>query len=220
MPMHASAAIPLSPGGKGDYQALLRPLFMLSFLVDDFLTENDFFGAQCVMLSSASSKTAIGLVHLLHSGRKSPVIGLTSAGNAGFVASLGCYDDVVTYDRMTSLPQDAGRARRHGRQQRAAREAAPPFRRADEIFGPYRIHASRYRSRRPALPGAKPRWFFAPDQIRKRANEWGPGGMERVSAQRGRILPRPGAMPDRGREPRPGGGEAGLSRHAEGTYSA
>jgi Protein of unknown function (DUF2855) len=31
-------------GLNGDYQALLRPLFMLSFLVDDFLREHDFFG--------------------------------------------------------------------------------------------------------------------------------------------------------------------------------
>jgi hypothetical protein len=29
----------------------------------------------------------------------------------------------------------------------------------------------------PALPGAKPSWFSAPDQIRKRAKEWGPGGI-------------------------------------------
>ena len=28
------------------------------------------------------------------------------------------------------------------------------------------------------LPGAKPTWFFAPDQIRKRAKEWGPGGID------------------------------------------
>jgi len=35
----------------------------------------------------------------------------------------------------------------------------------------------------PQLPGAKPNWFFAPDQIRKRAREWGPGGIEkRLSA--------------------------------------
>ena len=27
------------------------------------------------------------------------------------------------------------------------------------------------------MPGAKPR-FFAPDQIRKRAKEWGPGGVD------------------------------------------
>ena len=31
---------PAFAGRKGDYQALLRPLFMLSFLVDDFLAEN------------------------------------------------------------------------------------------------------------------------------------------------------------------------------------
>jgi hypothetical protein len=28
------------------------------------------------------------------------------------------------------------------------------------------------------LPGARPTWFFAPDQMRKRAREWGPGGIE------------------------------------------
>ena len=57
---------PAFAGRQGDYQALLRPLFMLSFLVDDFLAENEFFGAKRVMLSSASSKTAFGLAHLLH----------------------------------------------------------------------------------------------------------------------------------------------------------
>jgi hypothetical protein len=31
----------------------------------------------------------------------------------------------------------------------------------------------------PELPGAKPAWFFAPDQIRKRAKEWGPGGIDK-----------------------------------------
>src|SRR6202047_970244 len=98
---------PAFAGRQGDYQALLRPLFMLSFLVDDFLAENEFFGARAVMLSSASSKTAFGLAHLLHTARKGiRVIGLTSGGNTEFVKSLGCYDDVVTYDRVTSLPSD------------------------------------------------------------------------------------------------------------------
>src|SRR5882757_8612733 len=71
---------PAFEGKQGDYQALLRPLFMLSFLVDDFLAENEFYGARSVMLSSASSKTAFGLAHLLH-GRDNgiKVIGLTSA---------------------------------------------------------------------------------------------------------------------------------------------
>jgi hypothetical protein len=34
-------------------------------------------------------------------------------------------------------------------------------------------------SNEPELPGAKPTWFFAPDQIRKRAKEWGPGGVDK-----------------------------------------
>lgn len=95
---------PAFAGRRGDEQALLRPLFMLSFLVDDYLAENGFHGARSVILSSASSKTAFGLAHLLHSRRQVVrVIGLTSAKNVDFVKSLGCYHDVVTYDRLTSL---------------------------------------------------------------------------------------------------------------------
>src|SRR5438477_8185555 len=62
-------------GRAGDYQALLRPLFTLSFLVDDFLAENEFFGAKSVMLSSASSKTSFGLAHLLRQRKNVRVIG-------------------------------------------------------------------------------------------------------------------------------------------------
>lgn len=169
---------PAYVGRQGDYQALLRPLFMLSFLVDDYLAENEFFGARSVMLSSASSKTAFGLAHLLHSRKLFKVIGLTSPGNVDFVRSLGCYDEVITYDRVASRPADAPvafvdmagnadlRARLHrhfgnqltysGRVGLTHQNAAP-----DE-----------------PLPGAKPVWFFAPDQIRKRAKEWGPGGVD------------------------------------------
>src|SRR6201987_80685 len=70
---------PAFAGRQGDHQALLRPLFMLSFMVDDYLAENDFFGAQTAILSSASSKTAFGLAHLIHTQRDNvTVIGLTS----------------------------------------------------------------------------------------------------------------------------------------------
>jgi hypothetical protein len=41
-------------------QALLRPLFITSWLIDDFFADNDFFGASTLLLSSASSKTAYG----------------------------------------------------------------------------------------------------------------------------------------------------------------
>ena len=166
-------------GRQGDYQALLRPLFMLSFLVDDYLSENEFYGARSVMLSSASSKTAFGLAHLLHRRKDIRVIGLTSAGNTDFVQSLGCYDEVVTYDRVTSLPPDspvalvdmAGnsdvRAKLH-------RHFGDQMKYSGRIGLTHRSSSPD----EPELPGAKPAWFFAPDQIRKRAREWGPGGIE------------------------------------------
>ena len=44
---------------------LLRPLFLTSFLIDDFLADNHFFGARRVVFSSASSKTAYGTAFML-----------------------------------------------------------------------------------------------------------------------------------------------------------
>jgi hypothetical protein len=180
-------------GRQGDYQALLRPLFMLSFLVDDYLAEHEFFGAARVMLSSASSKTAFGLAHLLHTQRQNIlVIGLTSAANADFVRSLGCYHEVVTYDQVTSLPTDepvalvdmAGNAelratlhRHFGEQMKYSGRIGLTHRSASADD--------------PELPGAKPTWFFAPSQIRKRAREWGPGGIDkRFGAAWSGLVPR------------------------------
>jgi hypothetical protein len=43
---------------REDLQVLYRPLFMTSFMLADFLQDNGFFGAEAVVLSSASSKTS------------------------------------------------------------------------------------------------------------------------------------------------------------------
>jgi hypothetical protein len=171
---------PAFAGQQGDYQALLRPLFMLSFLVDDFLAENAFYGARSVLLSSASSKTAFGLAHLLHGRADLKVIGLTSASNVGFVSSLGCYDEVVTYDRVTTLPANApvafvDMAGNSGLRENLHRHFGDQMKYSGRIGLTHRSSSPD----EPELPGAKPGWFFAPDQIRKRAKEWGPGGIDR-----------------------------------------
>lgn len=74
-------------------QALLRPLFTTSFLIEDLLADNDVFGARQVVISSASSKTSLGLAYLLHTQRKGQVevIGLTSKANTAFVDATGYY---------------------------------------------------------------------------------------------------------------------------------
>lgn len=166
-------------GRNGDYQALLRPLFMLAFLVDDFLDENDFFGSRRVLLSSASSKTAFGLAHLLHARKQICVIGLTSAANADFVRSLGCYHEVVLYDEIEMLQTDspvafvdmAGNSALRARLHRH-------FGAAMKYSGRIGLTHRSFSPDEPGLPGAKPTWFFAPDQIRRRARAWGPGGVD------------------------------------------
>src|SRR5437588_4451951 len=165
---------------QGDHQALLRPLFMLSFLVDDFLAENEFYGVRRVLLSSASSKTAFGLAHLLQARADVKVIGLTSAGNADFVRSLACYDEVVTYDGVTSLASDSpvafvDMAGNSGLREKLHRHFGEQMKYSGRIGLTHRSSSPD----EPELPGAKPKWFFAPDQIRKRAREWGPGGVDK-----------------------------------------
>ncbi|MEM9396947.1 MAG: DUF2855 family protein, partial [Pseudomonadota bacterium] len=46
-------------------QALLGPLYMTGYLLYDMLKENQYFGAEQVVVVSASSKTSIGLAYAL-----------------------------------------------------------------------------------------------------------------------------------------------------------
>jgi hypothetical protein len=169
---------PAFAGRQGDHQALLRPLFMLSFLVDDHLAEVNFHGAGAVILSSASSKTAFGLAHLLKLRGQTRVIGLTSAANADFVRSLGCYHEVVDYEQISSLPTGQPVAFVDMAGNSSLRASVHRY------FGERLKYSGRIglthqnRSEEPDLPGVEPAWFFAPDQISKRAREWGPGGIE------------------------------------------
>ncbi len=87
------------------HQMVLWPLFFTSFLIDDFIADNDLFGAPTIVVSSASSKTAIGSAFLLAARAGVRVVGLTSAGNADFVRGLGCYHDTLTYDALDGLPE-------------------------------------------------------------------------------------------------------------------
>ena len=170
---------PTFAGQQGDYQALLRPLFMLSFLVDDYLAEHEWFGASCVILSSASSKTAIGLAHLLHKRAGARVIGLTSAANATFVSALGCYDAVVSYDDIATLDASQRIAFVDMAGNATVRTALHRHF-GDNVGYSGRIGLTHRdeSNEATALPGAQPTWFFAPDQIRARAKAWGPGGID------------------------------------------
>ena len=160
---------------------LLRPLTVTSFLIADFLDDNKLFGARQVLVSSASSKTSLGLALCLKKLGRSDlaVTALTSPGNRTFVENTGLYDRVVDYGAIASLDASvpsvyvdmAGSVKvltmvhEHFRDQlrHSCRVGATHV---DDIAG------------RIDVPGARPVFFFAPTQVQKRAADWGPGGLE------------------------------------------
>lgn len=158
-----------------DTMALLRGLFLTSFLADDALGENDYSGATSVLISSASSKTSIALAHCVSQRAAVASIGLTSERNRAFVSSLGCYDQVVTYDQIESLDpgKPAGLVDMAGN---AAVTRTIHTHWGDALKFSMSIGATHWQAGGPtgALPGPAPEFFFAPAQIAKRSAEWGP----------------------------------------------
>ena len=86
---------------------IFGPLFMTGFLIEYFMRANEWFGAGRVVLTSASSKTAMGVAAVTK--QRSPEvkrIGLTSASNVEFVKGTGLYDEVLAYGDVGSLVQE------------------------------------------------------------------------------------------------------------------
>ncbi len=168
-----TSADPMYSAGTEDVQALLRPLFITSFLIDDFLADNAFFGAQTMLLSSASSKTAYGTAHFLHQRSGVQVIGLTSERNRAFCESLGCYHQVLSYEQLDAIAADtacvyvdfAG----HADLRRAIHTRFTKLAYNCSIGGTHVEHLGSGKD----LPGPKPTLFFAPAQVKKRYADWG-----------------------------------------------
>lgn len=154
-----------------------RPLFTTSFVLDDYLFDNEFFGAKTIILSSASSKTSFGLGFLLRQREDIKVIGLTSNGNRGFCENMGIYDQVVSYDDIASLDADEAVVFVDMAGNRSVLEQLHNHYQ-DNMKASCGVGITHYDSRDGAdpatLPGAKPAMFFAPSQIEKRNKDWGP----------------------------------------------
>ena len=178
------AADPFYAADTEDIQALLRPLFITSWLIDDFLADNDFFGATAdatrpalLLLSSASSKTAYGTAFQLAQRKGIEVVGLTSPGNVAFCESLGCYHRVLTYDQLAQIASDAPSIYVDFAGNAAFRKAlhthCKGLRYSSSIGA---THVSDMGGGKD-LPGPKATLFFAPAQIKKRSTEWGAQGL-------------------------------------------
>jgi hypothetical protein len=168
---------PLYRADTEDIQALLRPLFVTSFLIDDFLADNDFFGATTLLLSSASSKTAYGTAFQLAQRQGIEVVGLTSAANVAFCESLGCYHRVLTYEQLDQIAVDAACVyvdfAGNAKLRRSVHSRFANLKYSCSIGG---AHVNDLGGAKD-LPGVRATLFFAPAQIKKRSADWGPAGL-------------------------------------------
>jgi hypothetical protein len=172
-------------------RCLYFPLFTTSFVLYDYLIDNNFFGAQQVIIGSVSSKTGFGLAKLLHDDAaiSQKVIGLTSPANVALVESLACCDEVLLYGDESKI------------------DAAVPAAYVD-MSGDAKLTTALHQhlqsnmvescmvgathwdqgGTQGDLPGAKPQFFFAPAQIGKRNEDWGPGVvMEKAGVANARL---------------------------------
>ena len=154
-------------------QALLRPLFITSWLIDDFFEDNQFFGANTAMLSSASSKTAYGTAFQLKQRKNIEVIGLTSAANVAFCESLGCYHRVLTYEQLDQIAADTACVYVDFAGNAALRsDIHTRFTNLKYSCSIGGTHVESLGSGKD-LAGPRPVLFFAPAQIKKRIGDWG-----------------------------------------------
>ena len=164
------------PAREGE-RMVFGPLFRTGFMIEYFMRREGWFGAEQVVMTSASSKTAMGTASVVRA--KSPRIrriGLTSAGNIAFVRASGFYDGVLSYDEIDTLPQVAS--------------VSVDFAGNSDLL--HRVHSALgsalkysctvgathvgkgFGKALGALPGPAPVLFFAPDHIVAAMKDLGP----------------------------------------------
>ena len=165
---------------------IFGPLFKTGFLIESMMRREAWFGAEQLICTSASSKTAMATASVAR--EKSPQmrrIGLTSAGNIDFVRSGGFYDAVLSYDQAAELAQvpsvlvdfagNAGIIL-------AVHSALEDRLRYSCTVGATHVGAGFGRDNG-ALPGPKPVLFFAPDHAVAAIKELGPKAFGEAIAQ-------------------------------------
>jgi hypothetical protein len=169
--------VPSDAGVQREAQAaLLRPLFATAWLIADFLQQHDDFAARTLLLSSASSKTALATAFCLRerAGSLRPsIVGATSPARHGFVTSVGLFDEVIAYDAVATMDAtaptlyidfagdtDFRRAVHTHWRERLAYSCA---------VGATHHDAFDARAAGKDLPGPKPQFFFAPTQMQQRS---------------------------------------------------
>ena len=167
---------------------LLSPLHLTSYCIWDHLQRSDWFGAEQIVIVSASSKTSLGVAVALARGEdKRPAIGLTAAGNVDFVQQTGLYSEVIAYPnieqsllpRKTVIVDMAGNPNvRRALQARLGSELCH-YINVGLTHWDEKVQASEQDVE--LVPIASQEMFFAPSYILERQKSLAPGEFEKAS---------------------------------------
>jgi hypothetical protein len=163
----------------GDARSLYFPLFTTGFVLADWLADQAFLGASQVLVASASSKTGYGLAFNL-AGAGVRRIGLTAPANLAFTRALGAYDEVLAYADLSGLdPSVASVFVDMAGNPRTTAAVHQHF--GSQLKASVAVGLTHQQGGQPTtgLPGPQPAFFFAPTQIEKRDQDWGPGELRR-----------------------------------------
>ncbi|MGB3442470.1 MAG: DUF2855 family protein [Actinophytocola sp.] len=98
------------PSGEADHRedrrTLVRPIYPASFHAAELLAGKAGDDGLTVLVTSASSKVAIGIAHRLHGNPNVRTVGFTSEHHREFVAGLGLYDAVAGYPDLSVVTAD------------------------------------------------------------------------------------------------------------------
>ena len=168
-------ALPDYRAADHDYWPVFRPLFLTGWLIADQFEDEGDYGADQILIASASSKTAIGLGFALKQRAVRPeTIGLTSAANVDALAAQGIYDRVIGYDQIMTLNASTPAAlvdmAGNGAVTRVVHSHFGNNLKASIIVGKSHWDAQ---ADAEGLPGPERQGFFAPGRSQKRIADWG-----------------------------------------------
>ncbi|WP_411817197.1 DUF2855 family protein [Hyphococcus sp. DH-69] len=166
-----------------DDRMVLLPLYATSFCLYDFMKDNDWFGAEQILIPSASSKTAIGTAYAIKADDSAPVlVGLTSPRNKSAMDELALYDIVLTYDQLDQIDASKPSAIIDMSGNGAVLNELHK-RLGDNMKYTSNVGATHYEDNAmgPDFIRDRSQMFFAPGHIQKRNADWGPGQFEQKS---------------------------------------
>jgi len=172
---YVASKIPQLGNPIDDFIPVVRPLFGTAFLHHQYMLDADFYGADQVIFTSASSKTALGMAQILYAQKEAlgkSVVGITSARNIDFVKKTGFYDEVIAYEEIAAKIKKAksvvidlaGNGKILKELDTHLQELLPFI----SLIG-----LTDYMAYNPGVQLENAKFFFAPTQAQKLNKEWG-----------------------------------------------